>query len=121
MPILGVNTTIPCDDSNWCEYQTYNEGFKLGILEYPFSLKLHRDYFKTINKYEDFEDILKKVIMFRNDEIKRGWAIKYGLSFHDTEYPELETLSERDLLSWVDPRPHARYDLDSIREEDLLK
>ena len=117
MKTLGINTTIPCDDANWCEYQTYNEGFKLGVLQFPFSLKLHNNYFKNIKSYEDFIDILKKVIEFRNDVIKRGWAIKYGLEFQGKEYPELEDLTENELLNWKDPRPKARWSLDDAVEE----
>ncbi len=116
----NVTTSIPCDDSNWCEYQTYNEGFKLGVLKFPFSLKLHNAYFKTLNSYEEFIDILKIVIDFRNDVIKRGWAIKYGLPFQGKEYPELESLSQEELLVWKDPRPHARYSLDDVQEKELL-
>lgn len=117
MKILGINTTIPCDDANWCEYQTYNEGFKLGVLQFPFSLKLHNNYFKSIKSYDDFIDIFKKVIEFRNDVIKRGWAIKYGLEFQGKEYPELEDLTENELLNWKDPRPKARWSLDDAVEE----
>ena len=113
----GINTTIPCDDSNWCEYQTYNEGFKLGVLQFPFSLKLHNNYFKELNNYEEFLKILKLVIDYRNDVIKRGWAIKYGFEFQGKEYPELEALSEKELINWVDPRPHARWSLNDARKE----
>ena len=112
-----VSLGVPCDDSNWCEYQTYNEGFKLGVLQFPFSLKLHNNYFKELNNYEEFLKILKLVIDYRNDVIKRGWAIKYGFEFQGKEYPELEALSEKELINWVDPRPHARWSLNDARKE----
>jgi len=114
-------TSIPCDDSNWCEYQTYKEGFNYGVLSFPFSLKLHNEYFKTLNSIEEFDDIMKRVIEFRCDEIKRGWAIKYGFAYKDVEYPELETLSEEELLNWKDPRGKVRWRLDDIEEDDLKR
>lgn len=116
----GMNVTIPCDDSNWCEYQTYNEGFKLGVLAFPFSLKLHNDYFKELNSYEEFISIMKLVIEFRCDVVKRGWAIKYGFEFQGKTYPELESLSERELLNWADPRIHARWSLEDAKKEWFL-
>ena len=91
------------------------------MLKFPFTLKLHNAYFKTLRTYDEFIEILKLVIDFRNDVIKRGWAIKYGLPFQDKEYPLLETLSEEELLNWRDPRPHPRWCLDDIEEEELLK
>ena len=73
----GVSVAVPCDDANWCEYQTYNEGFRLKALEFPFSLKLRNSYFKELRSYGDFLDLSTRVIRFRSDVIKRGWAIKY--------------------------------------------
>ena len=107
---------VPCDDSNWCEYCTFNEGFKLDVLKFPFSLKLHNNYFIEMKSYDEFIELFKKVIEFRNDIIKRGWAIKYGFEFQGNDYPELEELTEEQLLIWKDPRPKARYSLDDIEE-----
>ena len=116
----GLTTTVPCDDSNWCEYMTFKEGFNQNVLTFPFSLKLHNNCFKTLHNFEEFNQILKKVIDFRVNTIKKGWAIKYGLRYDGKEYPELESLSEAELISWRDPRVHARYSFDDIKEEELI-
>lgn len=110
---------IPCDDSNWCEFNTFNEGFKLELFKFPFTIKLHHDYFYTIESYEKFLEIFKKMISFRTDTIKLGWAIKYGLEYEDKSYDLLEDLNESQLITWKDPRPNATITLDMITEEDL--
>ncbi len=82
-------------------------------------MKLHNNYFKELENYDDFMKIFKLVIGFRNDKIKQGWAIKYGLEFQEKKYPELESLNEEQLLAWKDPRGHVRWSLDDIKEEWL--
>lgn len=115
-----LTVTIPCDDSNWCEYQTYKDGFNLGILQFPFSLKLHNDYFFQLDSYEEFEDIFSRVIEFRVNTIKKGWAIKYGFEYENIKYPLLEDLDKEILINWKDPRTHIRYNLDDIKLKDLI-
>ena len=110
---------VPSDDSNWCEFCTFNEGFKLGLFKFPFTIKLHHDNFLTINSYESFLEIYKKMIEFRSETIKNGWAVKYGLDYENTSYELLENLSESELITWKDPRPNVTISLDLIREEDL--
>lgn len=116
---LDIKTSIPCDDSNWCEYMTYKEGFELGVLTFPFSLKLHNDHFMTLNSLDEYLDILSLVIEFRAKTIKKGWAIKYGFEYEDIKYPLLEDLDEAALLNWKDPRGKVRYYLDDVKPEDL--
>lgn len=113
------NVLIPCDDSNWCEYLTFKEGFELGVLNFPFSIKLHNNYFYNINSYEEFLHIFKLIIDFRTYTIKKGWAIKYGVIFENIEYPSLENLSEEQLINWCDPRGNVKYNLKDIKIEDL--
>lgn len=115
----GNSVLIPCDDSNWCEFLTFKEGIELGVLEFPFSIKLHNNYFYNIESYDIFLSIMKQMIDFRIKTIKKGWAIKYGVIFENVEYPDLESLSEIELINWVDPRGKARYNLNEIKIEDL--
>ena len=116
----GIKTKVPCDDSNWCEYMTFKEGFTRGIIEFPFTLKLHNDTFWKVDSIENFDEFIEAVIDFRVKTIKRGWAIKYGASYDDEDFPLLEDLSESELLNWKDPRSNARYKLDDITEHDLI-
>lgn len=110
---------IPCDDSNWCEFCTFNEGFKLNVLNFPFSIKLHHDYFYTLESYEEFLSIFKKMIDFRTEIVKHGWAIKYGLDYKSESYKLLEEMTEEELVNWKDPRSNATYTLDKVTLEDL--
>lgn len=115
----NMNVKVPCDDSNWVEYQTFNEGFKHDILKFPFTIKLYHDYFYNINDYDDFFELYSKIIEFRTDTIKLGWAIKYGICYKDVDYKQLEDLSEQELISWKDPRPMAKLNLDMLTEDDF--
>lgn len=110
---------VPCDDSNWCEFCTFNEGFKNKILNFPFSIKLHHDYFLTLDSYDDFLNIFNKMISFRVETIRQGWAIKYGTSYKNESYSLLEDLSEQELINWKDPRPNVTYSLDKVTTKDL--
>jgi hypothetical protein len=110
---------IPSDDSNWCEMCTFKEGFQNNILSFPFSIKLHHDFFLTLNSYDEFLNIFNKMIIFRTDTIKLGWAIKYGTSYNDEDYESLENMTEYQLVHWVDPRPNVTYSLDKVTERDL--
>ena len=83
-------------------------------------MKLHNNYFTRLHNYEEFTEILKKVIDFRVNTIKKGWAIKYGLRYDGKDYPELESLNENELIGWKDPRLHARYSFDDIKEEEII-
>lgn len=116
-----VNVRVPCDDSNWNEYLTFKNGLELGVFQYPFTIKLYHDYFYNVENYENFLEIFNEIIKFRTDVIRHGWALKYGISYKDNDYPELETLSENELLSWQDPRDDAKFTLDSITEDDFDK
>ena len=113
------STIVPCDDTNWNEYSTFNEGFKLNILTFPFTIKLYHDYFYNIENYEMFLKFYEKVIKFRIETIKHGWAIKYGTSYKDQEYTPLEDLSEKELLVWKDPRKNVKMNLDMLTEDDF--
>lgn len=115
----GMTIKVPCDDQNWNEYITFNEGFKLGVLTFPFTMKMYHDYFYNLDSYKDFEKVFSKIIEFRNDTIKNGWAIKYGLPYKDNEYRALDDLSEDELLVWRDPRPNAKLNLDMLTDEDF--
>jgi len=112
---------VPCDDCNWNEYLTFNEGFKLNIFSFPFSIKLYHEYFLNINDYNSFLKLFNEIIKFRTSTIKLGWAIKYGLSYNDKDYALLEDLSEKELLQWYDPRDGSKYSLEKLTEEDLGK
>lgn len=115
----GLTVNVPCDDSNWAEYMTFNEGLKSGVLSFPFSVKLYHDYFYNINVYEDFFELYSKIITFRTETIKHGWCIKYGLPYKDYEYTPLEDLTENELLIWRDPRNDAKLNLDMLTEDDF--
>lgn len=110
---------VPCDDSNWCEFSTFNEGFKLNLFKFPFTVKLHHNYFYSIDNYEQFLIIFKKMISYRTDVVKLGWAIKYGLEYEDKIYDLLEDLNEEQLINWKDPRSNAILNLDDLTEEDI--
>lgn len=116
----GINSKVPCDDSNWCEYMTFSEAFNRDILSFPFTVKLHNDTFWSVKNINEYDDFLDSVIDFRIKTIKKGWAIKYGASYEDETFPLLEDLSEADLLNWKDPRGKVRYHLDDITEHDLI-
>lgn len=112
---------VPCDDTNFNEFVTFDLGFKNDIFKFPFTLKLHHNTFISINSYEEFLDIFKKMIKTRVDIVKKGWAIKYGLEYDDESFPLLEDLSEKELLEWKDPRQDAVFSLDKLTEEDLKR
>ena len=116
----GRETKIPCDDSNWCEYETFKMGIEKGILEYPFTLKLFESTFWSVETKDEFDIFMEKVVDFRIKTIKRGWAIKYGASYEDEDFPALEDLNEFQLITWKDPRPQAVMKLDMITEFDIL-
>jgi hypothetical protein len=61
------------------------------------------------------------MITYRNNVIKLGWAVKYGLEYEEKTYELLENLNESELLNWKDPRNNATITLDSITEEDLRR
>ena len=113
------NVKIECDDSNWNEYQTFNEGFKLNLFSFPFSMKLYHDYFYNIKNYDHFLKLFSEVIKFRTNTIKLGWAIKYGLPYKDEDHPSLEDLSEEELINWKDPRKNAKMSLENLTEKDF--
>jgi len=115
----GCNIKVPCDDANWNEYQTFNEGFKLNIFSFPFSIKLYHDYFYNIDNYDHFLKLYSEIIKFRTETIKVGWAIKYGLPYKDTEYVPLENLKEDELINWRDPRKDAKMDLEMLTQDDF--
>ena len=112
-------TKVPCDDANWNEYSTFNEGFKLNLLIFPFTIKLYHDYFYNVENYEMFLKFYSEVIKFRTETIKHGWAIKYGISYKDNDYKPLEDLTEQELLVWRDPRKNVKMNLDMLTEEDF--
>ena len=115
----GCTIKIPCDDANWNEYQTFNEGFKLNVLAFPFTIKLYHDYFYNLEDYDHFLKLYSEIIKFRTETIKVGWAIKYGLPYKDHEYTPLEDLKEDELLNWRDPRKDAKLDLEMLTEDDF--
>ena len=96
------------------------EGISRGIIEFPFTMKLFEDTFWRVEDEVDFENLLDQVVEFRLKTIKKAWAIKYGVSYEGVDYPNLEDLSEQELLSWKDPRENVKYSLDDISEHDLL-
>lgn len=110
---------IPCDDANWNEYLTFNEGLKNNILSFPFTMKLYHDYFLNFNSYDDFYELFSMVVKFRTETIKHGWAIKYGIPYKDIEYEPLEDLNENKLINWKDPRKFAKITLDMLTEDDF--
>ncbi len=115
----NMTIKVPCDDANWNEYVTFNEGLKNNILSFPFTIKLYHDYFYGINSYEEFYELFSKIILFRTDTIKHGWCIKYGLPYKEFEYTPLEDLHEKQLIEWRDPRKDAKLNLDMLTEEDF--
>lgn len=110
---------VPCDDCNWNEYDTINEGFKQGILKFPFTVKFYHDDFQSIDSYEEYKEILNRVIEFRIKTIKTGWALKYGLEYDGVEYKTLEEMDEKELLAFQDPRPGVNWQLEEITMKHL--
>lgn len=115
----GKIIQVPCDDANFNEFITFDIGFKNNIFQFPFTIKLHHDSFLSLSSYDEFESILNRMIKYRVETIKKGWAIKYGLEYDNDEFPLLEDLSEKELLNWKDPRPDALHELEKLTEEDL--
>ena len=113
--------SVPCDDANFNEFVNFNIGFEKDVFSFPFTIKLHHDTFLSLNSYDEFDLIFKKMIKYRSDVIKKGWAIKYGLEYDNEDYQLLEDLSENELLNWKDPRSDALYNLDKLTEEDLKR
>jgi len=110
---------IPCDDCNWCEYNTINEGFKENILNFPFTLKFYHDDFQSINNYNEYKKLFNEIIKFRIDTIKCGWALKYGLEYNNIEYDVLEDLNEKQLLNFKDPRLKVNWQLEDITKKNF--
>jgi hypothetical protein len=112
---------VPCDDSNFNEFVTFDIGFKNKIFGFPFTIKLHHDTFISLESYDEFVEIFNKMIKTRSEIVKKGWAIKYGVEYDNEEFSLLEDLSESELLEWKDPRQDVVYTLDKLTEDDLKR
>lgn len=112
---------VPSDDSNFNEFVTFDYAMKNELCEFPFTIKLYHDAFLSISSYNEFQNIFNKMIKYRIETIKKGWAIKYGVEYDGEEFPLLENLSEEELLEWKDPRQDASYNLNKLTEEDLKR
>ena len=119
-PKLEEPTRIPCDDANFCEFCTFREALKNEVATFPFTVKLHRDVFLSIDSMDEFNEMFNKMLDFRIKTIKKGWAVKYGAESEGVQYPLLEDLDEEELLKWKDPRVYAKFSMDDIKEKDLL-
>lgn len=112
---------VPCDDANFNEFVTFDLAFNHNIFNFPFTIKLHHNTFLSIESYDEFKTIFNRMIKYRIEIIKKGWAIKYGLEYDNENFPLLEDLSENELLNWKDPRSNALYNLEKLTEEDLKR
>lgn len=73
----------------------------------------------NIENLKQFQNLFFKIIQFRTNTVKQGWAIKYGFSFRDQSYQSLDELSQEQLINWKDPRKNIKMCLDMLVEQDF--
>ena len=111
------NIKIVCDDIRYLEYHNFYEAMKLNVINFPCTIMPSQENFLSIKTFEQFEELYKQILKFRLDNKKRCWAIQYGFSYQDSNYEQLENLTEKELINWKDPRKDAKYTLNDVTME----